>query len=75
MDHIKGGLVMATQVKIKRFVFNNGTPDFIFSFEEYYEIGYREIIKENCLCISDIKEVKDDKMGIREFNNLPAWEG
>jgi hypothetical protein len=64
------------KVKIKRIVFNNSLPDFIFSCEQWYSYGgYKQIIKDNSLCIADIKEVITEDMPEKEFYSLNSWEG
>ena len=64
------------KIKIKRIKFNNGTPDFIISFEDWHsQGGYRAIIKDMCLCIRDILCVEVGNMSEKEYYTLPTWEG
>lgn len=67
---------MKEQVAIKKIIFNNGSPDFIYSLEAWENGGkFKGFLKENCISILDVDHVENGTMNYDELHSLPAWEG
>lgn len=63
-------------VKIKKVIFNNGSPDFIYTLENWQKSGgYQGFIKDNAISIADILKVDGGCMTEKELYELPDWEG
>jgi hypothetical protein len=67
---------MKEQVAIKKVIFNNASPDFIYSVEAWVNGGnFTGFLKENCISIRDVDHVENGTMDYDKFHYLPAWEG